>query len=500
MTLKLQKLKTLLNEVQDLRSVGDLLEWDQQTCMPSGGGESRAEQFATVKKLAHERFVADEIGQLLADLSAKGAAGDYDSDDASLVRYTKYEYDRKRKLPSALESEIAQHTSAAQEIWVKARAENNFKFFQPALEKMYDLKHQEAEAIGYSESIYDALLQEYERDMTAAQVKSVFDPLRAEIAPLVKAILPRVDSVSDACLHQPFDVDKQREFEATVIKQFGFDFGRGRVDVAVHPFEINFSPDDVRLTTRYDPNFLNPSLFGTMHEAGHGMYEQNVSPTIRRTPLCGGTSLGIHESQSRLWENLVGRSRGFWIHFYPKLQAAFPHLAAADLETFYRAVNRVSPSLIRVEADELTYSLHIMLRFEIEKEVLEGRVRVSDLPEVWNAKMQEYLGITPPNDKLGVLQDVHWAAGLVGYFPTYALGTIISVQLFERAIADVPGIPAQIERGEFSGLFNWLKDHVYRHGKKFTPTEVVERATGGPLNSAPYVKYLKTKFGEIYGV
>lgn len=500
MTPKLQQLKTLLHEVQDLRSVADLLEWDQETYMPPGGGESRAEQFATIKRIAHEKFVTDEIGRLLDDVSANGAAGEYDSDDASLLRFVKWEYDRKRKVPAALEGAIARHQSATQEIWIKARAESNFKLFQPALEKMFELKRQQAEAIGYAGSVYDALLQEYERGMTAAQVKSVFDPLRAEIASLAKAILPKVDSVNDACLRQPFEVNKQREFAIKVIGRFGFDFERGRVDVAVHPFEINFSPDDVRLTTRYDLNFLNPSLFGTMHESGHGMYEQNVSHTIRRTPLCGGASLGIHESQSRLWENLVGRGRSFWKYFYPQLQAVFPPLASTDLETFYRAVNRVSPSFIRVEADELTYSLHIMLRFEIEQDVLEGKARVADLPEVWNAKMQEYLGITPPDDSLGVLQDVHWAAGLIGYFPTYALGTIVSVQLFEKAVAAHPDIPAQMERGEFSSLFNWLKQNVYRHGKKYTPDEIVRRATGGPLDSGPYVKYLRTKFGEIYGL
>ena len=272
------------------------------------------------------------------------------------------------------------------------------------------------------------------------------------------------------------------------------------MDVAAHPFEIDFSPEDVRLTTRYNPDFLNTALFGTMHESGHGMYEQGVSYSLRRTPLCSGVSLSIHESQSRLWENLVGRSRGFWKYFYPKLQTAFPQLAATDLETFYRAVNRVSPSLIRIEADELTYSLHIMLRFELEREIFEGQVQVADLPDAWNAKMRDYLGVSPPNDALGVLQDVHWSSGLIGYFATYALGTIMSVQLFEKAVADNPGIPARLEQGDFSGLLGWLREHVHRHGRKYMPLELLHRATGHTLDAGPYVKYLKAKFGEIYGL
>jgi carboxypeptidase Taq len=497
---KLQTLKACLNEAHDLEMVGDLLEWDQLTYMPSGGGEARAEHTATVKRLAHEKFTSDEIGQLLDDLAADGAVGDYDSDDASLVRVARWKYNRKRKLPTALVAEIARHQSAAQEIWIKARAENDFALFRPALEKMFDLKRQEAEALGPSDSIYDPLLDEYERGMKTAQVKAVFDALRAEIVPLVKAVSANADAVSNAVLHQSFDAAKQREFGMMVIEKFGFDFERGRLDVAVHPFETSFSPGDVRLTTRYEPDFLNTALFGTMHEAGHGMYEQGVSPALQRTLLCAGASLGIHESQSRLWENLVGRSRGFWKYFYPHLQTAFPQLAATNLETFYRAINKVSPSFIRIEADELTYSLHIMLRFELEQEVLEGKVRVADLPAAWNARMEDYLGISPPNDRLGVLQDTHWSAGLIGYFPTYALGTIVSVQLFNKAVADAPDVPAQMERGEFSSLLGWLRENVYRHGKKFAPAELVKRITGGPLDSRPYVNYLKTKFGEIYGL
>jgi carboxypeptidase Taq len=496
---KLQILKSLLAEVYDLRMVCALLEWDQQTYMPPGGGEARAEQVATLSTVAHDRFVSDEIGVLLEDLSKDGAAGDDDSDDAGLVRWARYEYGRKRKLPAPLVGEIARHQSAAVEIWIKARADSDFKAFRPALDKMVDLKRQEADALGPYDDIYDPLLQEYEPGMSSAQVKVEFDRLRSEIVPLVKAIRPRVDSVSDAVLRQPFDVQKQREFGERVIRRFGYDFERGRLDMAVHPFCTSFSVDDVRITTRFVPDFLNTALFGTMHEAGHAMYEQGVSPALKRSLIAAGASLGMHESQSRLWENLVGRSRPFWKFFYPRLQATFPQVTA-DLESFYRAINRVQPSFIRIEADELTYSLHIMLRFEIERALLEGQVRVADLPEVWNEKMRDYLGVTPPNDALGVLQDIHWSSGLIGYFPTYALGTVISVQLFEAALEDQHDIPARIERGDFSGLLGWLRENVYRHGRKYTPAELIQRATGGPLNSGPYVRYLKKKFGEIYGV
>jgi carboxypeptidase Taq len=497
---KIQRLKTLLYEVQDLRFVADVLEWEQQTYMPPGGVNTRAEQFATVRRLAHEKFTADEIGQLLEDLAGDSTVGDYDSDEASLVRYVKHEFDRLRRVPVALEATISQHKSYAQELWIRARAGNDFEMLQPALEKMFDLKRQYAEAIGYEDQLYDPLFQDYEPGIRSADVAQVFAALRAEVVPLVKAILPKADSVSDAMLYQSFDPAKQRELSLKVSKQFGFDYERGRLDEVAHPFCVNFSRDDVRLTTRFKPDFLNTALFGTMHETGHGLYEQGISPALHRLPLSGGASMALHESQSRLWENLVGRSRNFWKYFYPTTQATFPQLASVDGESFYRAVNRVSPSLIRIEADELTYSLHIMLRFELERELLEGKVRVADLPEAWRAKMWDYVGVVPETDTEGVLQDVHWSAGLIGYFATYALGTIISVQLYEAALAAVPDIPERMLQGDFSGLLGWLQTHVYQYGRKYKPMELLQKATGQTLQAGPYVSYLRKKFGEIYNV
>jgi carboxypeptidase Taq len=337
--------------------------------------------------------------------------------------------------------------------------------------------------------------------MKTGQVAAIFDNLKKELVPLARAISERADTVDDSVLHKSYDEQKQLDFGLEIIRDFGFDFTRGRQDKSVHPFTTSFSTGDVRLTTRVDSNYLPTALFGTLHECGHGLYEQGISPALERTSLDDGASLGIHESQSRLWENLVGRSRGFWLHHFPRLQATFPdQLAGVDVEAFYRAVNHVEPSLIRVEADEVTYNLHIMLRFELENEMLEGKVKLADLPEAWNAKIKTYLGLTPPNDVLGVLQDIHWSGGMLGYFPTYSLGNLISVQLFDKAQADIPSLHDQIAAGQFDELLGWLRQNVHQHGRKYTPAELVKRVTGDDLTAANYITYIKTKFSDIYGL
>jgi carboxypeptidase Taq len=329
----------------------------------------------------------------------------------------------------------------------------------------------------------------------------VFDAIKPDVIALVKAIAAKSDTVKDEVLHREYDEDKQWAFGLEVIKHYGFDFDRGRQDRSVHPFTTSFSINDVRLTTRVDRYFLAPALFGTLHECGHGLYEQGFSQTLERTPLADGASLGMHESQSRMWENLVGRSRPFWNFFFPKLKAFFPEqLADQTPDSFYRAANKVSPSLIRVEADEVTYGLHIMLRFEMENDLIEGHVRADEVPEVWNTKMQEFLGITPPSTKDGALQDIHWSSGLIGYFPTYQLGNLISLQLWDKINAAIPDLTAQFEHGEFGALLGWLRTHLHQHGRKFTSNELLQRITGDGLNPAPYLKYLKTKYGEIYGL
>jgi carboxypeptidase Taq len=498
---KVQQLKAYLADVVRLQQTLGLLGWDQQTYMPPGGAAARAEQVATLSRIAHERFVSEETGRLLQEAAGEVAGLDYDSDDAALIRVVQHDYDLETRVPTKLVEEIARTTTQAHEIWAKARQDNNFAAFAPMLERIYDLMRQQAEALGYTDRMYDALLDIYEPHMKTADVERLFDGLRQELVPFVAAIFERLDAVDAKSIHQGYDVDKQAEFGVKVIKQLGYDMTRGRQDKSVHPFTTEFSVNDVRITTRYMPNYLPAALFGSIHEAGHAMYEQGSDPSLEGTPLAGGTSLGVHESQSRLWENLVGRSRGFWHHFYPDLQRVFPdQLGKVDVEQFYRAINFVSRSLIRVEADEVTYNLHIMLRFEMENALLEQKLAVKDAPEAWNAKMQAYLGVTPPTDREGILQDIHWSGGMVGYFPTYSLGNFLSVQFWDKALKDVPSIPGDIERGDFSTLLGWLQKNIYRHGRKFWPAELTERVTGEPIQTRSFMRYLKAKYSNIYGV
>ena len=491
----LEKLRKKLATVADLGSAGALLAWDQQTYMPKGGVEGRAEAMATLSRLAHESFVDPETGGLL------DAAGDLDpgTEDGALVRRARRDYERSTRLPSRLVEEMSRASALAEPAWVEAREASDFSLFAPHLEKMLPLQREAAEALGYEDHPYDALLDGYEPGGRKVRLEKMFGELKAGIVPMIRRISEGGDDGRAALLRGDFDEAAQEKFGEGVVTAFGYDWDRGRQDRTVHPFCINFGPDDVRITTRFDPEWLSPALFGTMHETGHALYEQGVDPRYSRTPLSGGTSMGIHESQSRMWENLVGRSRGFWSCYYPRLQEAFPErLRGVDAERFYRAINAVSPSEIRVEADEITYNLHILLRFELEVALIEGSLTVSELPEAWDAKMEEYLGITPESAATGVLQDVHWSAGLFGYFPTYTVGNVLSVQFFEEAVKAHPEIPEGIRGGEFSTLLHWLRKNIHRHGSRYLPDEIVERVTGRPLDTAPYLRYLQTKFGELY--
>lgn len=498
---KVEALKKRLADVVRLNQTAAVLGWDQQTYMPPGGAEARAEQLATISRIAHELFVADETGRMIEDAAADVNGADNDSDAAAMVRIARHDYDLETKIPTALVEEIARTTTLAHEVWARARAENNFASFAPMLEKVYDLMRQVAESLGYQDRIYDALLDRFEPGMKTGDVEVLFDGLRQDLVPLVAAIFERLDAVDSSMLHLKYDIGKQTDFGLKVIKQLGFDMTRGRQDIAVHPFTTTFAINDVRLTTRYLENFLPSAFFSSVHEAGHGMYEQGSDPSLEGTILAGGTSLGVHESQSRLWENIVGRSRDFWKYYYPELKALYPEqLGGVDLEAFYRAINAVSRSLIRVEADEVTYNLHIMLRFEIENALLEGRLAVKDAPEYWNEKMQSYMGITPPNDAQGILQDVHWSAGLVGYFPTYSLGNFLSVQYWDKALQDVPSIPEDIARGDSSTLLNWLHENIHRYGRKLWPQELTQRVTGEPIQTHSFMRYLTAKYTDIYGL
>ncbi len=496
-----QELSERLAQVSQLHHVSALLAWDQQTCMPVRGASARAEQLGLLDRIAHERFTSDAIGELLESLSPEAAAYGYDSDKASLLRVTRRDYDKARRVPSSLIEGISRASALGLEAWDEARTRADFAIFLPHLERIVQLEIELANHLGYREHVYDALLDQYEPEMTTAQVKVIFDQLRRGLIPLVQAIASMPNSVDDRVLHRSFDPQKQWDFGLDVIRRFGFNFEAGRQDKSAHPFTAGFSLDDVRITTCVVQDYFPTALYSTMHECGHGLYDQGYRRELENTPLEGGASLGVHESQSRLWENLVGRSREFCEYFFPRMQHVFPQaLADQNVESFYRAVNLVKPSLIRVDADEVTYNLHVLLRFEIEQELVEGRLRAADVPDAWRAKMKEYLGLEPPDDAQGALQDIHWALANLGYFPTYSLGNILSVQLYDRALQDLPELPVQMGQGEFSGLLGWLRKNVHTHGRKFTIDELARRVTGRPLESQTYLRYLRKKYGEIYGL
>jgi carboxypeptidase Taq len=498
MNAKLNQLREKLAEISDLKFAAAVLNWDQQTYMPRKGDQDRGYQLSTLDRLAHVMFTSDTVGRLLEDLQPYAAQLPDDSDEARLIKVTSREYTKNLKVPSEWVSAYSQACSLAFSAWTEARANNDFAQFLPHLEKIIDMRRAYTGFFSPYDHIYDPLLDDYETGMKTKDILEIFRELRPQQVALIKRIAASAQ-VEDTFLHRPFDEKKQWDFGVEVITRLGYDWQRGRQDFAPHPFTTHFGPDDVRITTRIMPDFLNAAIFGTIHETGHALYEQGVAPALRRTPLDRGTSLGVHESQSRLWENLVGRSLPFWKYFYPRLQEVFPaQLGNVDLVTFYKGINKVQPSLIRVEADEATYNLHIMLRLDLEIALIDGTLQAKDLPEAWNAHMQEYLGLTPPDNTSGVLQDVHWSGGMIGYFTTYALGNLISVQLWERILEDLPGLAQQIELGEFGDLLGWLRDKIHRHGAKFEPNELVQHITGSKISSAPYLHYLEHKFGEIY--
>jgi len=467
--------------------------------MPNAGASARANQMATLAELAHQTFVADETGDLLNVAAEEVSSLDPDTEEASVVRVGKRDFDKARKVPSSLVAAIERHAGMAYPAWVEARESDNFDLFEPSLKETVRLSKELAEHLGYEEQAYDALLDQYEPGMKTSKVRAIFSDLKGQLVPLARAISERTREVDDAVIHRDFDEAGQESFGRMVAERLGYDFSRGRLDRAVHPFCTYFSANDVRLTTRYRRDYFNDAFFGIVHEAGHGMYGQGLDPSFEATPLADSPSLGLNESQSRMWENVVGRSRNFWQHFFPTLQASFPSsLSGVDLDAFYRAINKVEPSYIRVDADEVTYNLHIMIRFEMEQELIQGEYSISDAPEVWNEKTYDYLGLRPPSHSLGILQDVHWSGGLMGYFPTYTLGNILSVQLFDKAVRDIPGIPDQIAAGEFDQLRGWMTENIYRHGAKFEPNDLVVRATGQEMESHSYVRYLKQKYGEMY--
>jgi carboxypeptidase Taq len=495
-----EELRRRLAEVSDLARASAILGWDQQTMMPPRGAAGRAEELATLGRVIHERFTSPEIGRLLDELADFEQQQPHDSFEASLIRVTRVDWEKARKVPADLRAEMSRASSLAHLVWVRARAENDFESFLPALRENLELRRRYIACFdGDYDEPYDAALDDYEHGMKTAEVRAIFDYLKENQAPLVHAVadaepLPEPSPRS-------FPIDLQQQFELEVVRKFGFDDTAWRLDPTVHPFASGAGTQDIRITTRYFEDNLD-GLFATMHECGHGLYEHQIDPQLERSPLARGTSLGMHESQSRMWENLVGRSLPFWRFFFPRLQELFPDaLRGSDVERWYREVNTVEPSLIRVEADETTYNLHIILRFELEQDLLAERFPLEQLPEEWNRRMWEYLRIEVPDDTHGVLQDVHWSAGALGYFPTYALGNLISAQLWEKITADVPDLTDSFEQGEFGALREWLRENLHRHGRKFTPAETLERAAGANrIDPEPYVRYLRQKIGDIYGL
>jgi carboxypeptidase Taq len=502
----LEPLTTRLLEIQRINGAASLLSWDQETYMPAGGGEARAEQIAVLQGLAHQKLVSPEIEQLLSQWidPATGRAleqpgNGWDEPARSLLREVWRDFSRAKKLPSQFVMTLSRETSLAQQVWAEARQHNAFARFLPHLRTILSLKREEAQYLGYKESPYDALLDVYEPGSTVASLRPLFAQLKARLVPLLKRVMDSTVRIDDSLLRYSYDQGRQLEFGRLVLIAMGYDFERGRLDLSAHPFTTSFHPTDVRVTTRVFEHELQSCLFSCIHEGGHGLYDQGLDQRYYGTPLGDSVSLGIHESQSRLWENCVGRSRAFWRFFYPILQQTFPHqLRGVDREQFYAAINRVQPSFIRVEADELTYNLHIMLRFEIEQDLIEGRTQPDELPVMWNRKMEEYLAITPPKDADGVLQDVHWSLGSFGYFPTYTLGNLYSVQFFEQAKREMPHLEDEIAAGRLMVLRRWLEQKIHRWGRMFTPDHLAQRVTGSSVSPEPFLAYLEKKYGELY--
>jgi carboxypeptidase Taq len=488
------ELKTRLAQVTDLGRVRRVLAWDMQVIMPPAGAAVRGEQQATLDRISFDLFVSPETERLLDELRSYEDSLDPDSDDASLIRVARTDYQKAARVPPELRTEIVKAGTEGFMAWREAKPANDYASFRPFLERHLELRRRYVEIFPEAAEPYDVLLDDYERGMKAAEVRGVFDRLKEELVPLV-AEAGELWGVDDGTLARSFPADGQEALSREIIDLFGHREGAWRLDPTVHPFASGGGVNDVRITTKYEETGLE-SFFATMHEYGHGLYEHQVAGELDRTPLGSGVSLGIHESQSRMWENLVGRSRPFWRFFYPRLQERFPtQLRDVDEETWFRAVNRVQPSLIRIAADEVTYNMHVILRFELEQDLLGGTVDLRDLPDEWNRRMDEYLGVDVPDDARGVLQDMHWGTGTIGYFPTYSLGNVMSVQIWERIKDDLPDLDDRLERGEFGPLREWLGEHIHRHGRKFLPQETLERAVGARIDPEPYLRYLREKHG-----
>ncbi|WP_409346844.1 carboxypeptidase M32 [Paenibacillus sp. MBLB4367] len=497
---QMKGLRTLVKKIKSYEEAVGLIYWDMRTGLPKKGVEGRSEVVGVLSGEMFRLSVSDEMGGYLAFLDQEERLAELSETDRKIVRECRKEYDRSKKIPPEKFEAYVVLTSQSESVWEEAKEKSDFAMFRPYLEKIVETNLEFIDLWGYEGHKYNTLLDMYEPGMTVEKLDALFGALREKLVPLVAAIQasPKPEA---SFLNQTFAKEKQRSFNHHILREMGYDFEAGRLDETVHPFATGLNPGDVRITTKFVENDLLTALFGTIHEGGHALYEQNISKELLGTNLCTGTSMGIHESQSRFWENMVGRSRPFWHRYFGELQQAFEgQFAGVEAETFYRAINEVSPSLIRIEADELTYNLHIMIRYEIEKALFSGAVKAADLPELWNAKYKEYLGVEPSNDGEGVLQDVHWSGGSFGYFPSYSLGNMYAAQIRHTLIKEIPGFDELIEKGNLAPIKEWLTEKVYRYGKLLDPAEIVQNVTGEPLNPEYLVAYLEEKYKDIYGL
>ncbi|WP_199614745.1 carboxypeptidase M32 [Paenibacillus alkalitolerans] len=494
------KLKAYLDLVKKMKSYEEalgVLYWDLRTGAPKKGAAARSEAIGVLSAELFKLGTSDEMGALLNELNEPSVFGGLSKIHRRSLEESKKDYDRSKKIPPELYQEYVVLTSQAESVWEEAKPNNDFAAFRPYLEKIVDYTKRFVELWGYETNKYDTLLDAYEPGMTVAKLDVVFGELRAKLVPLVAAVAEK-EQIETSFMYRPVSIDKQKKYSEYILKQIGYDFAAGRLDTTSHPFAAGLNPGDVRVTTRYIEDDLKYSLFSTIHEGGHALYEQNISEELLGTNLCTGTSMGIHESQSRLWENMIGRSYSFWEHQYGSLQNMLPEFADVALEQFYLAVNEVKPSLIRTESDELTYNLHIMIRYELEKQLINDQLKVADLPEVWNEKYKEYLGIVPPDDAQGVLQDVHWAGGGFGYFPSYSLGNMYAAQMMHAMKRALPEFDEYVAKGDFIPIKDWLTEKIYRHGKVLNPAEVICNVAGEDLDPSYLTAYLEAKYTEIY--
>lgn len=494
-----EKLCENAREVKLLESLEELLCWDEQTMMPAAGADYRADQLAYLAGQGHQRRTDPQVGEYLAELADSPLAADPYSDAGANIRLLNRDYEKQAKLPQDLVEELARAGSQGQHAWRQARTANDFLLFRPKLERLVELKREEAAAVGFTDTPYDPLLDDYEPEAVTSQVQKVLNDLRDALVPLVQQIVECPRQAPREIVERRYPVEAQREFGLQVVKAIGFDLDRGRIDVSAHPFCAMLGPGDVRLTTRYRENNFADSFFAVVHEAGHGIYDQGLPHQHFGLPIGTDVSTGVHESQSGMWENMVALSRPFWEHFYPQAQQSFPEaLTEVSLDEFFWAVNALRPSHLRLDADEATYNLHILIRFELEVDLIEDRLQVADLVDAWNERYRHYLNIDVPSDAEGVMQDVHWSEGLFGYFPTYSLGNLYAAQFFAQAKRDIPDLDEQFRRGEFAPLKNWLHERIHQHGRRYSSNELLERVTGSPLSHEALLAHLSDKYGELY--